>query len=1252
MSIGVGSNGDASNGDASNGRGPYGLGVDLGTTYTAAAVSRSGVVTMASLGGQSVEMPTVVAITDEATLVGETASRRALSDPRVVTAEFKRRIGDPSPVLVGDVERSPESLMADVLEAVLESVAAAEGCAPSELAVTYPAAWGVYKLERLDEVLATAGWPNATTLSEPEAAARHYFAQQELDSGATVAVFDFGGGTFDAAVLRNTTGGEFALLGEVLGLERLGGVDLDEAVLRHVVTQLEIGPLTGGESTVEDRAIARLRAECTAAREALSSDTATTISVMLPGRHEEIRLTRQEFETMIRPAIADAIAVVDATIEAAGLAPTDLDAVLLVGGVSRTPLVSQMVRSHFDRPTLVDAHPKHTVASGAALMAVAADPAPAPASPAQSAPAQSAPTQFPPATAVVESAPTSAPDQVEPVAAQSEHVDSAPGGVGESPRRRALLAVTFAALAIVVLGSLALASRGGEDGSERDAPRAQDAVASEASSPSTDLGSAQTPSAAVNSSSRFAEVFATDFRTDTAGEFQFNSRSFFAADGPVAGPGAVWARDGIGGPVLASSVAGNDGLVYTLEDRDGIATLVALGLETGDEAWVVPVEWASDLLLAGEAVIVITIEGVVAFDRSTGDRLGFIGGQVEGSITGVHVRGNRALVGSTTATTGEPVVEAWLVDLDTNEHVWNHEESFALALDLSLFVANDVTMVLGTGDEVVARDIGSNEELWRTRDFGSFDVALLTDNVLVVNLAGDIVGLDVASGGERWRRQGFTFQHAADDRHLYTMNSRGELEALSLDTGATMWAIKPSPRPSGRVDVVVGNSHVYVVQSEGDVTAHRSDTGAVVWTSTLDGTIGGEFVDLYVAVVDEYLVIVDADTMVAFGVAGDDGGNTDQLVASDADPGADPESSSSGLSVALGDASTIPTPLASFNSGGDPFLEPGPSQEPTLLWQINRPATGVAAVVADGYVLYPDSRESGSTTSGYIVAVDAITGAEVWATRVGTIFRLHTTDTTVVAHTFDGLVGVDIATGERVADADIPSPPIGTGAVVRDGALIVGSTTPQEPNFVDSIDIATGATNWVFEDSSASVGGVSQLFVGDEVAALVLERSVVGVDLRSGEELWRSTEFGGSDVILMRDDRLLVRLDFGNLAVLDASTGEQQWSGGAGGFGIRDDGSAYYSVATASERLVKTSLASGEPIWSVNSPVESGPLTLISNDVVYLIDRDGLVAAHRSSDGALLWSMSSGIQSRTGLRGAVGSDVLVLTDGGQISVIG
>lgn len=350
----------------------YYLGIDLGTTYTGAARFSDGRGEIVTLGDRSAVVPSVLFFRDDGdVLAGEPAVRRGLSDPARVVREFKRRMGDPTPIMVGNAPYSADRLMAELLDTILGTVSAREGGPPEGLGVTHPANWGPYKLDILRQAIRLADVGPTTVLSEPEAAAIHYAWTERLETGEIVAVYDLGGGTFDAAVLRKGDSDQrFEILGEAEGIERLGGVDFDEAVFQYVMRFLgssvaNLDP--DDQATVQG--IARLRQECVHAKEALSSDTDVSIPVFLPNLQTEVRLTRSEFEAMIRPSIGQTIEALRRSLRGAGIAASELAAVLLVGGSSRIPLVAQMVAAEVGRPIAVDIHPKHTVALGAAIAA-------------------------------------------------------------------------------------------------------------------------------------------------------------------------------------------------------------------------------------------------------------------------------------------------------------------------------------------------------------------------------------------------------------------------------------------------------------------------------------------------------------------------------------------------------------------------------------------------------------------------------------------------------------------------------------------------------------------------------------------------------------------------------------------------------------------------------------------------------------------------------------------------------------------
>src|SRR6266545_5990510 len=212
----------------------YQLGVDLGTTFTACAVSRDGRVEIATLGDRSAAIPSVLYLReDDTVLTGDAANRRAVTEPERLAREYKRRIGDPVPILLAGTPYSADVLVSKMLRWVMRQVALREGSSPEITAICHPANWGPYKRELVDGAAKQSEIGPFIMLTEPEAAAIFYASTEGMETGDIVAVYDLGGGTFDAAVLQKVETG-FKLLGEPQGIERLGGVDFDEAVFAHV----------------------------------------------------------------------------------------------------------------------------------------------------------------------------------------------------------------------------------------------------------------------------------------------------------------------------------------------------------------------------------------------------------------------------------------------------------------------------------------------------------------------------------------------------------------------------------------------------------------------------------------------------------------------------------------------------------------------------------------------------------------------------------------------------------------------------------------------------------------------------------------------------------------------------------------------------------------------------------------------------------------------------------------------------------
>nr|WP_221377180.1 Hsp70 family protein [Actinoplanes polyasparticus] len=350
-------------------KGTYGLGIDLGTTQTAAALrDDAGRVEVVRLGGRRAEIPSLVFVKDDGgLLLGEAAERRGLAEPGRLAREFKRRIGDPVPILVGGTPFSAHALTAKLLRHVLDEVTRLRDGAPASLTLTHPANWGPYKREQFSQAVRLADAGAVKLITEPEAAALQHATARRIALGETVLVYDLGGGTFDVALLRRDADG-FSLVGEPEGVEQLGGADFDEAVFAHVVGALGSGAqgLDPDDDAVTE-ALARLRRDCVEAKEALSFDTETSIPVALPGLHTRVRLNRSELESMISPALEDTIAATRRALRGAGVDAGQVSAVLLAGGSSRIPLVAQMLSEEFGRPVVADPHPEHSIALGAAV---------------------------------------------------------------------------------------------------------------------------------------------------------------------------------------------------------------------------------------------------------------------------------------------------------------------------------------------------------------------------------------------------------------------------------------------------------------------------------------------------------------------------------------------------------------------------------------------------------------------------------------------------------------------------------------------------------------------------------------------------------------------------------------------------------------------------------------------------------------------------------------------------------------------
>jgi Hsp70 protein len=352
------------------------LGIDFGTSNTAAAHSgaTSGVVETLALSHTSNVMSSAVFVdTPDRIAVGDVALNSAERNPASFIPSPKRLVGQQSVINVNGYSLPAYVLIGAVLRSVLGRAAAAHGGQPpAHLVLTHPEAWSPIQVQVLRDAAAQAGADphRITTISEPRAAAQHYSRTHAVDPGARIAVFDFGGGTLDVAVLAATGHGTFDVIA-ARGDNGLGGKNFDALIRRWVDGQLESRnpPLLAYLRRAPVGIRQNLDDSIRRAKELLSEAPSATITVAGEGFHETLQITRDEFDELIDAPLDRAVHQTRAALADAGIAPGQLTALYLTGGTSRIPLVHQKLAPLGKIATLDD--PKTVVAQGSLTALVA-----------------------------------------------------------------------------------------------------------------------------------------------------------------------------------------------------------------------------------------------------------------------------------------------------------------------------------------------------------------------------------------------------------------------------------------------------------------------------------------------------------------------------------------------------------------------------------------------------------------------------------------------------------------------------------------------------------------------------------------------------------------------------------------------------------------------------------------------------------------------------------------------------------------
>ena len=347
------------------------IGIDLGTTYSAAAVvDETGrpKILANSLGDATT--PSVVLFESsghtDSPIVGEAAKRLAGSRPDDIVQYVKRHMGDSSWVYdaPSGAEYRAEEVSAIILRALVRDAEAALGEEVRDVVITVPAYFDDARRTATKQAGAIAGLNVLRVLNEPTAAALSFGLTAEKDG--YVLVYDLGGGTFDVTIL-GIEGKNFTVLATD-GDRNLGGFDWDNAIMRFVIDELE---QTHGITDFTDDlgAVADLRERCEQAKRALSDVESTAIQLSYRGQHYGIPLTREQFEASSKTLLKRTQELVEDTLDESGLDWNEIDTVMLVGGSTRMPAVSALLERLSGQAAVAGVDPDQAVALGAAIQA-------------------------------------------------------------------------------------------------------------------------------------------------------------------------------------------------------------------------------------------------------------------------------------------------------------------------------------------------------------------------------------------------------------------------------------------------------------------------------------------------------------------------------------------------------------------------------------------------------------------------------------------------------------------------------------------------------------------------------------------------------------------------------------------------------------------------------------------------------------------------------------------------------------------
>ncbi|MFB3067697.1 MAG: molecular chaperone DnaK [Acidobacteriota bacterium] len=368
------------------------IGIDLGTTISVVAMMEGGEPTVITNPEGSRLTPSVVAITKSGErLVGQVAKRQAVTNPENTVYSIKRFMGrkydevaeeigmvpykvvktsnEDAWVELAGKQFSPPEIAAMILQKLKASAEEYLGEKVTQAVITVPAYFNDSQRQATKDAGRGAGLEVLRLVNEPTAAALAYGLDTKKDE--TIAVFDFGGGTFDISILE--VGEGVVEVKSTNGDTHLGGDNLDQRVIEWIIEEFKKDQ--GIDLSEDKMALQRLKEAAEKAKMELSTTQETDINLPFVTadssgpKHLNMKLTRSKFEQLVEDVLQRTLGPCKQALDDAGLKPTEIDEVVLVGGSTRIPRVQKIVKDFFEREPHKGVNPDEVVAVGAAIQA-------------------------------------------------------------------------------------------------------------------------------------------------------------------------------------------------------------------------------------------------------------------------------------------------------------------------------------------------------------------------------------------------------------------------------------------------------------------------------------------------------------------------------------------------------------------------------------------------------------------------------------------------------------------------------------------------------------------------------------------------------------------------------------------------------------------------------------------------------------------------------------------------------------------